>query len=107
MATYRPSFKGLAELLRSPEMVAQMEAVAERGKAYAESIAPRHTGDYASRFSVASSRNGGVHHDRAVAYLINDDPASLSIEYGTGEPNGTRTPKHRTLGRTIDALRGT
>lgn len=99
MATYSPSFKGLAELLKSPEMVAAMESIAQRGKAYAESIAPRDTGEYASRFSVASSRSGGVHHDRAVAYLINDDPASLSIEYGTSD-----TPKHRTLGRTIDAL---
>jgi hypothetical protein len=105
VATYRPSFKGLGELLKSPEMVAEMVAAAERAKAFAEAIAPRETGEYASRFSVAATRDGGSKHDRAAAYLINDDPASLSIEYGTGEPNGSRTPKHRTLGRAIDAMR--
>jgi len=101
VATYSPSFRGLAELLKSPEMVTAMEEFAQAGKDLAETIAPRETGEYASRFSVASSRSGGVHHDRAVAYLINDDPASLSIEYGTLD-----TPKHRTLGRVIGALGG-
>jgi hypothetical protein len=89
-------FAGVRELLQSPEMAAEMVRRAERAKIYAEGIAPVRSGEFASSFYVRASRQGGVHNDRACAWLGNDDPSAVSIELGTSD-----TPAHRTLRRAM------
>jgi hypothetical protein len=103
MGNFKGNYRGLGELLKSPEMEAEMLRRAEAVKARAESTAPfdpksRDGTHYRDAFRVESSRDGGQHHDRAVARVVNDDPAAFQIEYGTSD-----TPRHRTLGKALDA----
>lgn len=101
MSVYRASYRGIGELLRSPLMQAEMLRRAKLARSYAETIAPRHTGQYAASFGTEVTAHGGARHDRACGRLLNHDPAALSIEVGT-----RRTPAHRTLRKALDAMRG-
>lgn len=98
--TFKPSYEGIGQMLRSGHMAARMLKRAEKVEARAAATAPR-SGDtrdkpYADRFSA------GVRHrtDRVVGVVTNDHPAAIPIEYGT-----STTPKHRTLGRALDAAK--
>lgn len=101
MSTFRASYRGIGEMLRSTEMQAEMLRRADLGKAYAEAIAPRHTGQFAASFQTSVTARGGHHHDRAAATLSNTDPDGLVIEVGA---NGR--PGHHTLAKALDAMRG-
>lgn len=71
---------------------------ARLGLEYAVATAPydEHDGThYRDQFRVEAT----PHPDRAGASLINDDPASFQIEFGTGH-----SPKHRTLGKALDVM---
>src|SRR5690606_41861825 len=90
---YEPDYAGLGRVMRSREMRAMLEIRALRGKAFAESIAPRDTGDYARSFRVESSARGeGGWADRAEARLSN-----LSDQ----APPAERAHGHRVLGRHV------
>lgn len=98
--TFKANYEGIGAMLRSEHMAARMLARAEKVKARAEATAPR-SGDtrdkpYAERFK-ASTRHRA---DRVVGVVSNDHPASIQIELGT-----ENTPKHRTLGRALDAAK--
>lgn len=82
--SYKADFAGTGELMRSAEMEAAMKSAAQKGRIFAESISPHRTGDYAASFSVSSTRRGGVHHDRAAAYLINNSDHALLVEVVDG-----------------------
>lgn len=111
--TYRLDFAGFNEhLLNADFMVEHMAARAERGKAFAEAIAPvdpegQHPGRYKESFSVESGKRGGVHHDRAYAIVSNDaktddgEPLAVFVEFGTEHSDG-----HHVLSKTLDALGG-
>jgi hypothetical protein len=104
--TFQPNYDGIGQMLRSREMEAEMLRRAEQGKAFAEAIAPfdEHSKDgthYKDAFRVESTTEGGIHHDRTEAKLINDDRAAFFVEFGT-----KTTPRHRTLGRSLDVMGG-
>jgi hypothetical protein len=101
---YQADYSGIGRLLTSPGMVAEMRRRAEKMKVYAESIAPvdehgPHPGRYKASFHVES----GVQRrktSRAFGRLYNDSPEAFYVEFGT-----SRTPRHRVLGRSLDAAR--
>lgn len=104
-ARYNPSYRGLGELLRSPEMEAEMRRRAEKIKVAAEASAPvytpgTHPGRYKAAFTITSERRGGARKDRAAAYVVNDAPEALYVEYGT-----RNNPAHHTLLKALDAAR--
>lgn len=93
---YEPDFAGLGHVMRSHEMRAMLERRALAGKRFAESIAPRDTGDYASSFRVESSARGtGRWSDRAEARLINGSSHAALVEYANDD---------RVLGRAVDVI---
>ncbi len=81
-----------------------LRAKAERGKAYAEVIAPVLTGRYKASFHVTTGRRG----DKVFARLSNDAtsdegyPYNQALEFGTSKMRAQRI-----LQRSIDALRTT
>lgn len=106
MAKYTLNYEAFREeLLNAPWMVEEMRSRAERGKAFAESIAPRDTGEFASSFEVDSGTHGGIHSDRAWATLSSNDPAALSKEFGH-EAGGRHVEGSYTLTKTMDVMRG-
>lgn len=103
MTGFDPSYAGIGELLKSPEMVAAMVAKAELVKAEAEATAPfdakaKDGTHYRDAFAVSARRDGGYEHDRAEAIISNDDAAALWVELGS-----KHNPAHHTLGRALDA----
>lgn len=105
MSTFNASYAGIGEMLRSAEMQAAMHRiVAEKMLPFAQSIAPFDADDpdgqhYRDAFEVSS----GVRHgktSRAYGRLTNTDKAAVFVEFGT-----KNNPRHRTLGRALDALR--
>jgi hypothetical protein len=103
MTKFTMDYRGVGELLRSPEIEAATVPFAARIKAAAEASAPFDATSrthYRDSFHIETNRRGGVHHDRAVASVVNTDAAAFFIEYGT-----SRTPKFRTLGNALLAAR--
>lgn len=109
------------ELARSPGMRDVLKEHADRGAEVARAIAPKYTGptydpavqrhgEYvASIYSAASMRPNGW---RAEFGATAD--WALQVEFGAGRPATSRdrpqtghSPKTRTLGRALDALRST
>jgi len=101
MSRFDADYKGIGEMLCSPEMQADMKRRAENVMAYAVATAPYdpHSKDgthYKDSFTVDSGVREGKTR-RAYGRVTNDDPAAFYIEYGTSD-----TPRHRTLGRALD-----
>lgn len=93
---YEMNFPGLGRVMRGPGMQAMLRTEAERGKQYAELIAPVETGDYKSSFRVSSeSRGKGRWKDRAVGYLFNDSDHAVLVEF---------RDDYRTLGIVADII---
>lgn len=104
-ATYRHNYEAFDKLvLSAPWMVEEMRVRAERGKAFAESIAPYDAKDrdgdhYRDHFSAEA----GVREEptrRAYGRLSNDSDVALFVEYGT-----KNNERHRVLGRSLDAMK--
>jgi hypothetical protein len=105
VARFSPSYRGLGELLRSEAMEAEMVRRAEKVKARFEATAPvdetgPHPGRLRDSARVESSRAGGLKHDRAVATVVVEAPEAFYAEFGN-----RNVPRHRTLGRALDAAR--
>ncbi|MFG2001686.1 hypothetical protein ACGFNU_21300 [Spirillospora sp. NPDC048911] len=93
---YEPNIPGLGRIMRSRGMQAMLSGEAQRGRQYAEVIAPRDTGDYAASFRVTSaSRGSGRWSDRAAGYLYNDSDHALAVEF---------QDDYRTLGIVADII---
>lgn len=93
---YEANFAGLGKLMTSKEMEAMLRTRTQVGRQYAEVIAPRDTGDYASNFRVASTTRGaGRWSDRAAGYLYNDSDHALAVEF---------QDDYRTLGIVADII---
>ena len=99
---YVGSYKGIGELMNSPEMVSVMRQVAEKAKPFAESIAPvgdprtdPHAGEYKASFEVTAQAHGGPDGDRAEARLVNTSDHAVNVEWQDG---------YHVLARTLDAM---
>lgn len=102
MTTFNASYEGLGELLQAEFVRAELVRRAEKVKAAAEAIAPDappYGVGYKYEFEVSS---GTQHHltTRAFARVSNHSRHALFVEFG-----GQSTPKHRTLGRALDAAK--
>jgi hypothetical protein len=96
---------GLAELAHGPEVTAAVLAVAETGKAYAESIAPRRSGHYAASFEVSVETVTVAGRERVAAQLTNTAGYAAAVEYGPGgRKDAPAASARRVLGRTLDHL---
>lgn len=86
MAEYKPNPGGMKALANSDDMSRAMQQVAEVGKQWAESQAPRDSGEYAGAFRVSPTtvRGGRRGEDRAGARLANDAPHAAAVERRTG-----------------------
>lgn len=118
---YVPNPRLFGELARQPQMRDALKDVADRGADVARVIAPKYTGptynptvqrhgEYAaSVYSAATLRPNGWRAEFGATA-----PWTLQVEFGTGRPATTQdrpqtgwSPKTRTLGRALDALRST
>lgn len=103
------SYDGIGRMLTASWMQGLMARHAEPVKELAEATAPYDPNDkdddhYRDHFKVES----GVLHrktSRAFAAVVNDHPASVSIEFGQRKQEHN-TPAHHTLLRSIDAAKG-
>ena len=105
MGDFNASYEGIGQMLKSPEMQAAMHALAEKVAARAEAIAPFDPHDpdgehYKDAFEVSSGVRHGSKTERAYGRVTNTDKAAVFVEFGT-----KNNPRHRTLGRALDALR--
>lgn len=102
--SFRASYKGIGEMLCTPEMQAEMRRRAEKIAEAARADAPydprsKDGTHYKDSFAVDS----GVQERktrRAFGRVTNTDPAAFYIEYGTRD-----TPAHHTLARALDHAR--
>lgn len=107
----RLNYEGIGEMLCMPGMQREMLRRAKKVKRRAEQIAPVDTGrdgDTPGEYKASFTASSGIQRrktKRAVGTVTSDDPAAFQIEFGTGKPNGSRTPRHRTLGKALDAAR--
>lgn len=107
-ARFNASYRGIGELLRSPELEAEMRSRADKIKDRAELIAPvgkppddKHPGRYKASFNVSTSRRGGDKQDRAEARVTNDAPEAFYVEFGS-----KKTPRYHTLLIATEAAKG-
>lgn len=100
MGSFEPSYRGIGDLLRSPQMQAEMLRRAEKIKGRAEATSPVETGEYAASWETSS----GIKYaktSRAYARVTNTSDHAIAVEFGW-----KNTPRYRTLGKAIDAARG-
>lgn len=86
-ARYVPNRREMRKLMQSRDIAKLTQQAAENGKRFAESIAPRDTGDYANGFDVETRVVG----DRATSVLLNRVRYATVIEV-----------RDRVLGRAAD-----
>jgi len=89
-------------LLNAEWMVAEMDRRAQAGYELARSIAPDappYGEGYVASFLITSGRDGGIHHDRAYAELVNYSPHARYVEFGS-----EHNEAHHVLGRAMDAM---
>jgi len=99
--TYQPNHRGLGELLVSPDMESAMRQLAgrvmARAVATAPDAAPYGTG-YVDSFELDSGVRPGA-TPRAFGRVRNTSDHALFVEFGA-----RNTPRHRTLGKALDAV---
>jgi len=83
---YKPDAAGMRALANSGEVSAAMRQVAEVGMRWAESVAPRDSGEYVSAFGVqaATLRGGRRDEPRAGAVLFNSANHAGVVEHRAG-----------------------
>lgn len=101
MSEFRPSYKGIGEMLTAEFMQAEMLRRAEQVKARAQATAPDATPlgegykfEFKASAGVKTSKKGTR---RAFGRVTNDSDHAIWVEYG-----GQNTPAHRTLGRALN-----
>lgn len=103
-SNFKPDYAGIGEMLNADFMVEAMHERAERGKEYAEAVAPvyeqgPHPGRYKAAFEVSSGKRGGASHDRAYGRLENTSPEAVFVEFGTANNEA-----HHVLTRALDVM---
>jgi hypothetical protein len=111
---FKANYEGLGELLRGPEMQADMKRRAEWVAAEAAATAPvgppgdPHRGEYRDSFKATS----GVETDikgtrRAYGRVTNSSGHAVAVEYGRyGRSKGPTSSAHHTLLRALDQAGG-
>lgn len=102
VTTYRPDYRGTADLMRSPRMHGLVELVAYEAIPYARSIspdAPPYGEGYIASFVVTGGTERIAKARRAVAHLTNTSDHALVVELGVGYDVG-----HHVLARTADHI---
>jgi hypothetical protein len=94
---YSADIPATGRFMRSQAMQDVVRGAAEKGEAFARSIAPERTGDYKASFSVSVRSDGGLRGDRAEARIVNSSPHATYVEWRDG---------HHVLARTADFLGG-
>lgn len=108
MTSYKGSYKGEGQIMRSPEMQELVRQVALGAMAYAVSIAPVRTtqlkrkpppGEYKDSFEVQVSAHGGPPgKPRAEAVLVNTSDHAVNVEWQDNYLVLTRTLGYLELG---------
>ena len=105
-ASYKPDYKGTAEILLSPRVHGLVDLAAIEAIPYAKAIspdAPPYGEGYIASFHADTGHVANVTRrrgQRAVAYVYNDDDAAIIVEVGVpGRQEG-----HHVLARTIDHI---
>ena len=100
MSTFRPSYRGIGELMTSEFMQAEMRRRAERVQVGAEASAPDappygvgYRAEFETTSGVKVSKRGTK---RAFGRVTNHSEHAIWVEFG-----GQSTPAHRTLGRAL------
>lgn len=104
MAKYKASYKGIGDLLSAKFMQAEMYNRANKVKAVAEAIAPVGDGPDAGEYKASFEVSSGVRTEptrRAYGRVENTSDHAFYVEYGTKD-----TPRHRVLGRALEAAGG-
>lgn len=90
MAKFRMKSKGVGQLLKSPEVEAEMlrragtiKSIAVATSPVGDAAADPHPGLYKSSWHTSSTRRGGRRRDRATATVWNSAPHARFVEYGT------------------------
>lgn len=99
-STFRPSYKGIGEMLNAEFMRQAMLNRAEKIATLAGATAPVYEGTdtehepgrYKRSFKASAGTHGGVHHDRAYGRVENDAPEAAIVEFGN-----SKTPRYATL----------
>lgn len=102
---FNTNYRGVGDMLRSDFMVAEMRKRAEKVRAQAEATAPvdtggPHPGRYKGSFAVESGIRSQDGDRRAYGRVTNDAPEAFFVEFGT-----KNNPRHRTLGKALDAAK--
>ncbi|MEU3624850.1 hypothetical protein BS329_18050 [Amycolatopsis coloradensis] len=95
-----PDHRGLAQLLRGTEVHGLIMDRARGGAQFAETIAPRRTGEYAAGIQAEDGGLGGRRLDRPVGLIVATAPHSAAVEWGNDHQNHP----HHVLARTIDIV---
>lgn len=102
MASYKPDYRGTAELMRTPEMLAVVVRAATDAIPFAKSIspdAPPYGAGYIASFTVEPGIEKISRARRAVAELLNTSNHALIVEVGVGYHVGNHV-----LARTADHI---
>jgi hypothetical protein len=105
--SYNPDHEGIRRFLNSEDMKLVVKHYADKIKDRAEAIAPvgtpwepdEHVGRYKRNFSVDVHTHGGATRDRAEAFVRNDSPEAIYVEYG----HFGREPYHTLLRAAIES----
>lgn len=96
-ATFKMSKTGVGQLLRSPEIQAEMLRRADLIKGVAEATSPvgidsdPHPGEYKASWVTSSTSRGGARRDRAAAWVDNTAGHARFVEYGNEHYEGHHT----------------
>ncbi|WP_027944031.1 hypothetical protein [Amycolatopsis taiwanensis] len=90
---------GIGELMLSPDMRSMLTDRARGGAQFAQHIAPRVTGQYATSIHAEDGGRGGRKRDRAMTVIVASAPHAAAVEWG----NRHRRGRH-VLARTLDIV---
>jgi hypothetical protein len=78
-----PDHRGLGQLLRGAEVHDLVMDRARAGAQFAQTIAPRRTGEYAAGIHAEDGGLGGPRHDRPLGLIVATAPHSAAVEWAT------------------------
>jgi hypothetical protein len=106
--SFNADFRGIGELLRSPEMQAAMHAKAEKIAAAARATAPvgpeTDGVHYRDAFEVSSGVREGASR-RAYGQVENASEHAAAVEFGNFRTRPQTIEAHHVLGRALDAAK--
>ena len=105
---YEPNHSDVGKILVSDEMGDAMEAAARAGIGYAQTIAPRETGEYAASFDVERRIDYGGRSPRVAVDIVNNADHAAAVEWGrtyvTDDGEAVSYDGHHILARTADFI---